>query len=188
MQTRFALLLGALTLAGCGFGPGTARYLPDATPSEVRASARVSTVEIIEVTLPSYAASEEISVRGVDGAIRSSTDILWAEDPESALVQSLVTNLSQITGARVAADPWPLADPAQVELTVRIATMLVSADGRLDFVGQYAVAAPDRAIRETVTPFAITESVNAASYQSIADAHARAWRQLSEEMAKRALR
>ncbi|MEM8692038.1 MAG: PqiC family protein [Pseudomonadota bacterium] len=176
------------TLPACDFGPETARFVPTPTQSELRARARVSTVEISEVTLPAYAASEEISLREEGGAIRSNPDFLWAELPENALTQALVENLSQITGAQVAANPWPLGDRPQVEVTVRVRTMLVSETGTLEFSGQYAIGAPEDAVREHVHAFALTETISGRDYQSIVDAHGRAWRRLAEDIARRGLR
>ncbi len=99
-----------------------------------------SSVEIRDVTLPSYAAAEEIHSETPGGVLKSSTAILWADTPERAIALELSRNLARLSGARVASDPWPFEAFPDARLEVRFETLLAGADGRLRASGQYFVA------------------------------------------------
>jgi len=143
-MTRHALLLCAtlLAAAGCG-GPDPLRFsVPAAPAAGERVAIRYGTVEIREVSLPAYAASEEIYVRGPDGALAASPELLWSDEPSRAMSLEMARYLAQITGAQVASEPWPFNDRAQAVVEIRVEEMLADAAGLFQLSGQYFVA-PD---------------------------------------------
>jgi len=154
---RLPLLLATLTaLAACG-GPATQFVVPAASLTE---SVAVSTrsVEVLDVSLPTYAASDEITVQGADGALTSSGSVLWADTPERAITLELSRALGTITNAQVAPEPWPFRDFADARLDVRVETLLAGPDGIFRATGQYFVASEigraDRARRFALsTPY-----------------------------------
>jgi len=72
-----------LCLAACS-GP-TARY-PVPQP-EITETIGISfgSVEVRDVSLPAYAASDEISRETAEGALSSSSSVLWADAPDRAV-------------------------------------------------------------------------------------------------------
>lgn len=104
-------VLAALALTGCSNPEATARYT--LTPVAVAQSLpnRLGSAELREVSLPQYAAGQEIAWQSADGALRSSPDNIWADDPPRAMTLALARQISALSGATVIAEPWPLSSP-----------------------------------------------------------------------------
>lgn len=146
----FALLV--LFLAACGTG-NEARYLIEPEPVESKVRLVVGTLEVRDVSLPAYASEPDILAEAADGALYAQGDSVWADDPVQGVTSALVRVLSERTTATVAAEPWPLSDPAQVRLDVRVNRIYARADGTFVLSGQFAVASPDAVVREFVRSF-----------------------------------
>ncbi len=181
MRNAAALAL-ALLLAACSGEPARLAVPPETSDLRVRASA--STVSVTEVTLPAYADASEIAVQTATGLIEPVGGVLWADDPPRALTNALVRNLGAITGAAVAADPWPLDGNPAAEVTVRVEQMLVGADGVLRLTGQFAVRRDAFVAPGRLRSFAIAVPVASTELPDIARAHDAAWRELAEEIAR----
>ena len=134
----FGLILG---LAACG---GNAARFAVATPP-VTQSERIAfaSVEVRDVSLPTYAALDEIMVQGVDGTLSSSSDVLWADSPERAIALELSQNLARMTGRRIASEPWPFEAYPDARLEVRFGELVADANGVFRTSGQYFVAVPE---------------------------------------------
>ena len=139
---RFSVLaLGVLlTLAACSNPEKTGRFLidPPSTPGQV--PNRLGSAELKDVSLPEYASDQEVMWQTEDGAIRSNPDNLWADDPQRAFTLALAREISDISGATVIGEPWPLAEPPQRELVVRVEKALAQADGVYRLSGRYFVS------------------------------------------------
>ncbi|MEM9577909.1 MAG: ABC-type transport auxiliary lipoprotein family protein [Pseudomonadota bacterium] len=137
----FALLIPALVaLSACG--GASDRYIvtsPQATQSQ-RIAFRA--VEIRDVSLPAYAADDEIVRRAADGKLVSD-GVLWADTPDRAVALELSRHLAQITGARVASNPWPFEALPDARLDLRFETLVAGVDGSFRTTGQYFVAVAD---------------------------------------------
>ena len=116
---RPLITLGLLAaLAACG---GTAERFPVRAPAVTeKTSIAFSSVEVRDVSLPTYAAAEEISVQLADGRLVSSTDVLWADAPERAVALELSQNLARMTGRRIASEPWPFEAFPDASLEVSV--------------------------------------------------------------------
>ena len=133
--------VAALTLLGaCSNGEKTARYLIDPPLSGERVPDRLGTAELKDVSLPEYAAAGEISWQTEDGAVRSNTKKLWADTPQRAFTQTLARTISDLSGATVIAEPWPLAEPPRRRLEVRVEKALAQSDGVYRLSGRYFVS------------------------------------------------
>jgi uncharacterized protein len=177
---RYILLL--LALAACG--PDPVRYAVPLPTPERRAPVVVSTLEVRDVTLPLYAALEEIYTEREDGGLVSDTRTLWADDPQRGVTQALATALSRLTTARVAASPWPLDGLPEARLEVRLETMVARADGQFAMSGQYFVARPDS---DRAGRFSIQVPYQPGSVPSAASAQGRAIDLLARQIAREAL-
>ena len=178
----FLTLCLALTLAACG--ETATRVLLDPSPSTQKIRASVRTVEVAQVSLPDYAAALEISVQTEGGTLAQVPDVLWADEPARGLTAALVRQLATITGVQVAAEPWPLADLPEAEVTVRVEQMAVLQDGRLRLSGQYGIRYDNEDRRGHLHLFDFTSDVaDATDVSAIARAHDDAWRQLAEDIA-----
>jgi len=127
-------------LGACSNGEKTARYLIDPPVAGKRVADRLGTAELKDVSLPEYASGDEVSWQGADGAVRSNTRQLWADDPQRAFTLTLARSISDISGATVIAEPWPLAEPPRRRLEVRVEKALAQADGIYRLAGRYFVA------------------------------------------------
>jgi len=140
MQRLILLCLFVFGFSACTVSDRYLAPTPQATQSQRVAFAAI---ELREVSLPAYAASDEIAVLGADGRVVSDGAVLWADTPDRAIALELARHLAQITGARVASAPWPFDAFPDARLDLRFETFLARADGRFDATGQYFVAVPD---------------------------------------------
>ena len=136
-----ALAAAGLGLSACGDGTGTARYIIDPPDSAQQTGDQLGATELKDVSLPDYAAADEIAWQGADGAVRSSTKVLWADKPERAFTVTLAREISEISGASVVPEPWPFPSPPQHRLDVRVEQALAANDGYFHLKGRYFVAA-----------------------------------------------
>ncbi|WP_353471879.1 ABC-type transport auxiliary lipoprotein family protein [Salipiger sp. H15] len=180
LTTTLPLLLLPLLAAACG---DEQRFRMESAPPAASVRLAVGTLEVREVSLPAYADASEILLEDQSGAMSQVEGALWADDPRRAMTQALAERLGLISGATVAAEPWPLEEPAQAAVHVRISEAVASENGFFRLKGQYALSSYDRVIRERVSRFEITVPLAAASAQAIAAAAGRATDQLADRIA-----
>ncbi len=176
-------------LAGCAGGTAE-RYSVPPTQTAERVAIRYGAVEIRDVTLPSYAAGDEITQQSAGGVLTSSTAVLWADAPERAIALELVRHLSTLTGARVASDPWPFEAFPDATLEVRFEQLLAGADGVFRATGQFFVAVEDGRERSGLFDLSVPLSAAEAdtSPATIAAARGQIILDLAEFIAKEGLR
>ena len=179
---RYSGLFLILLAAACGSG-NEARFLIDPPAATAETPVRVATIELREVSLPAYAAAVEIAQQEETGALRNLPDTLWADDPVRGVTMALASALDRATTATAAAEPWPLDEPAQARVEVRVERMFAGLDGQFRFAGQFAVASPDGIIRERVRRFDIAVPVASEGAGGIADASGVAISRLAGEIA-----
>lgn len=179
---RYVPVVLLLALAACGAG-NEARFLIDPPAAGAEIPVRVATIEVREASLPAYAAAVEIAQADETGALRNIEDTLWADDPVRGVTMAFARSLDDATSATVSAEPWPLAEPAQARIELRVERMLARADGTFEFTGQYAIAAPDGALRERVRRFAIQTQIDGTGPAAIAAASGRAIAELAQSVA-----
>jgi hypothetical protein len=138
MTPRLALLF-ALVLSACGQGP-LRLTVPEAQTGE-RIASSFPTVEVLDVSLPEYAADDRIFVQAQGGALQPVGGAIWADDPARAVTLELTDALADLTGARVAPEPWPFLDPPSAQVDVRVAEIVADASGAFLLRGRYYVAA-----------------------------------------------
>ena len=189
MLTRSFAAIPLLILAACS-GPDVrvtpAGAAPPSAPED-RVSIRYGSVEVALVTMPSYAAGEDIFQQGADGTLLP-LGPLWPDDPARATTLQIARDLGLITGRLVAPDPWPFRDFPDVAVDVRIEDYYTTAAGAFRLSGQYFVA-PEEAGTNHAHGFAIEVPVDApAGPAHIAAARSRAISMLALEIAENGLR
>lgn len=139
--SRRALTLGLLSvLAACG---SDARFTVAKPPVVEKISISFASVEVRDVSLPSYASADEIHLQKPDGTLTSSGSALWADEPERAIALEVSSNLARMSGRRIASEPWPFEEPAVARLELRFTELLATTDGQFRASGQYFVAVTD---------------------------------------------
>lgn len=186
-----AALLVLLALAACGQG-GLFSTPPRLTtpPTDPAESIGIgfSTVEVLDISLPDYAADDRIFVQAPGGVLAPSGAI-WADDPARALTLELSLALAGITGERVAPEPWPFEEPPEAQVDVRLAEIVADASGAFVLRGQYFVASRDGSGRDTAEEFRIVIPLPPEpGPATIAAARARATVALAQEIAANGLR
>lgn len=129
-----------LAMAGCSNPEKTGRFLIDPPVSGAQVPNRLGTAELKDVSLPEYASGQEVAWQTADGAVRSNPDNLWADNPQRGFTLALARAISDISGATVIGEPWPLAEPPQRRLEVRVEKALAQADGVFRLTGRYFVS------------------------------------------------
>lgn len=173
------LLLSVVALTACS--TTDVRYASPLSEPSVRLASRYDTLEIVEVALPTYAASEEIFTQDAEGAIRA-LGPLWASDPARAITLQLARDMSAITGAMVVPEPWPFRGRAEATIDVRIEEMLATADGVFRISGQFFVA-PENSRSDRSDLFSISVPISAEpSPSQIASARGTAITTLAEKI------
>ena len=175
----------ALTLLGaCSNGEKTARYLIDPPLSGERVPDRLGTAELKDVSLPEYASGDEVSWQSDDGAVRSNTKQVWADSPQRAFTQTLARTISDLSGATVIAEPWPLAEPPRRKIEVRVEKALAQADGVYRLSGRYFEADDAAGGANQARSFDISVPLAAdAGPEAIARAQSQAIAQLARQIA-----
>lgn len=130
-----------IALAACGATPD--RYIVPSPDVTDRQRIAFRAVEIREISLPAYAASDEISLQGLDGRVTSDGGVLWADTPERAVALELSRHLARLSGARVASAPWPFESFPDARLELRFESFVADEQGQFSARGQYFVAVTD---------------------------------------------
>ncbi len=181
MLKRLALLvIGAM--AACT--PLADRLAITPLPSSLELRPLVGSVMIRTVSLPTYAAVEEIPLETASGLIVVTEDVLWADDPERAVTLILTRTLTDILDIDVGPAPWPFIGLPDVSVDIRVERMLGGTDGTLDLTGQFFVASEGITYRDTTHSFEITVPMSGTSLTGLAAAQPVALLQLSEQIAR----
>lgn len=138
---KTALFGSLLALAACAGSATRYSVAPPPVTETVRVSFRA--IEVREISLPTYAAADEISVQDASGKLINEGGALWADSPERAVSMELSRDLSRLTGARVASSPWPFEAFPDARLEVRFESLIAGADGQFRAAGQYFVGVTD---------------------------------------------
>lgn len=153
--------------------------------TELRLRANVGTVMLREVSLPTYAAAEEIAQEVAPGIIGTSADILWADDPARAVTLAMTRHLDTILNATVGPDPWPFVGLPDVAIDMRVAQMLAGADGVFRFSGQYYLGGDGIDYPNSSTAFDYAIPLIGEGAGAVALAQGKAILALSEDMARK---
>ncbi|OSP56811.1 membrane integrity-associated transporter subunit PqiC [Pseudoruegeria sp. SK021] len=184
--SKASILVLALVATACS-GPAKQVLLTSTAP-ELRIRPIVASVEIRDLSLPRYAASDDLVVLGEDGVVETVTNTVWADTPERSITLSLATNLGAITGARVASEPWPFSTSPEAQVVVTVTRLLGQPGGQLQFTGQYAISAVASSISDRSGSFNIVVPVEGTGPDALARAQGAAISQLSEIIARRLAR
>jgi uncharacterized lipoprotein YmbA len=155
---------------------------PQASALELRPL--VGSAMVRTVSLPSYAAAEEVPRELPNGLIASNDDVLWADDPQRAITFVVSQSLTDILNTDVGPEPWPFLGLPDVSIDIRVTRMLAGADGTFQLTGQFYVGGDGIAYRNTTARFDIAVQMPDQSVGSIATAQAAALVQLSEQIAR----
>lgn len=187
MTLTFRALISALVLAlaACGSAQQYAVSPPAVTE---KIAIGFTSVEVRDVSLPSYAAADEIAIRQEDGTLVTSDDVRWADAPERAIALELSRNLARLTSRRVASEPWPFEEFAEARLEIRFADLIATSEGEFRTSGQYFVGVRDGR-RERSGLFDLSVAFDpAGGPNAIATARGQLILELSEFVARKGLR
>ncbi|MBK0329394.1 membrane integrity-associated transporter subunit PqiC [Rhodobacteraceae bacterium F11138] len=172
-----------LLLGACGETAG--RYLLESPTADQKLRVPVARIELRDVTLPDYASASEIMLQSEDGALFPVKGAIWADDPVRAVTLSLARNLDMLTTATAAGEPWPLDAYPDIRISTRIERMVARSDGQFELAGQYSIAAPEQAVRESINRFEILQPLSGDTPAAVAEATSAALLTLTQQMAAR---
>lgn len=180
---RFGLgFLAFCLLSACG-APERLVTTPKVVAQQ-KIPSRFASIEVADISLPSYAARNEIS--SAKGKVLVVSETLWADDPTRAMSLSLARHLSEITQARVASEPWPFEGLAEARVEVRVEELILAAEG-MRMSGQYFVVDQEDSGRDHAHLFSFTMPLTNNSSTSYAEGRARMVLKLANEIAADAL-
>lgn len=182
------LLLCLLAALATACAPAARLVLVPEAPSQASVRPLVSTFVVRDIELPDYAASDEVFVLDDSGVLSALSGVLWAATPEQTIRSGLVEALGDITGARVAGEPWPFSTLPAAEITVRVSRLTGQPGGALNFAGQYAIAPIDSGLADRSGRFDIRVPVQGEDAQALGRAQAAAVTELAETIARRVSR
>lgn len=182
------LMILGLTACLAACSGATTRLDMSPVESKLNLRANIDTAMVRTVSLPSYAAAEELSIETPEGLIASDAEILWADDPARAVTLTLTRNLNDILSAKIGPDPWPFVGLPDVAIDVRVSRMITGADGMFALQGQYFIGGDGIDYPNSATSFDVKAPVTAPTPAGIADAQARAILMLSEQIARKIAR
>lgn len=153
--------------------------------SELQIRSAVSSVMLRDVSLPTYAAAEEIAQEVAPGIIESSADILWADDPARAVTLAMTRHLDGILSATVGPDPWPFVGLPDVAVEVQVSEMVARADGTFHFSGQYYLGGDGIDYPNSSRRFDYSIPLSGEGIDAVALAQGQAILALSEDIARK---
>ncbi len=151
--------------------------------STLNLQSSVSSAIVRTISLPTYAAEEELSLQSPEGLITSDGAILWADAPERAATLAVTRHLNDILSASVGPDPWPFAGIPDVTVEVRVSDMLAGNDGVFRLRGQYFIGGDGIDFRKVVRSFDYAVPLQVAGIGGVAAAQSQALLELSEDIA-----
>lgn len=183
---RFSALLLLAALAACTSVPEQRLTVPRA-PVETKQRIAFASVALREVSLPGYAAGEDIYLSDALGVLRTQPGLFWADDPARAITLELSRHLAHITGARVASEPWPFGGFPEAQVEVRVEEMLAQEGGIFRLAGQYFVSSETGRARAQLFDLSVPVPVEAGA-TAIAAARGQAVQDLALAIARDGLR
>lgn len=185
---RHSIMITAtfMALAACSAPINRLNTVP--VTSDLSVNPAVSSLMIRSVSLPSYAAAEEVAFQSPEGLIATAPDVLWADEPERAVTLQITRHLNDIMGITVGPDPWPFASLPDVAVEIRVEDMLARADGTFQFRGQYFLGGDGIDYRNASYNFDLTEPLIGEGLTGLAQARAAAVLKLSEAIARKLAR
>lgn len=181
-MTRRFLFVCLAALAACSTPD---RVALTAQPSTLQLRPLISSAMVRTVSLPAYAAAEEVSREAAAGLITSNDEILWADAPDRAITLVIAQSLADILNTDVGPEPWPFLGLPDVSIDIRVTRIIAGADGAFHLSGQYYVGGDGIAYRNSAERFDISVPMTDQSVGSIADAQAAALLTLSEDIARK---
>ena len=176
------MIVGSLVLAGCASQPDRLAFTPAASALQLQPLVRSAMVRT--VSLPAYAAADEIPLQDASGLIIADTGILWADEPQRAMTLAISTTLVQIIGADVGPEPWPFLGLPDVSIDIRVTRMIAASDGTYQLAGQYFIGGDGIDFRNTARSFDIRQPMADQSLASISAAQSATVLALTEQIAR----
>lgn len=183
---NFSAVFVLATLAACTSAPEQRLTVPRA-PVEAKQRIAFGTVSLREVSLPGYAAGEDVYLSDAAGVLRTQPGLFWADDPSRAITLELSRHLAQITGARIAPEPWPFGGFPEAQVEVRVEEMLAQESGVFRLAGQYFVSSETGRARAQLFDLSVPVPLEAGA-TAIAAARGQAVRDLAIAIARDGLR
>ncbi len=184
MRYGLASVVLAVLLAACSGSSKNELYLLKPSLSQGGLANRLGRVEVMQVALPDYALASEIAVQTPDGVLRTTKNKLWADKPVAAISQLIADEISTQSKATAIVEPWPLSEPADRRLEIRITEIYAGNDGQFHLNGQYFVAPNAGAGSDIVRRFKLTTPLADDSFATIVQAQSKALQDLARAVSQ----
>lgn len=179
------LVLGTALVALAACASNSSRLEMAQTSSTLSLRSSVSSAMVRTVSLPTYAAAEELSFETPEGLITANETVLWADDPARAVTLSLTQSLADILSTDVGPDPWPFVGLPDVAIDVRVSRMITASSGNFELQGQYFIGGDGIDYPRISESFSYSKPVTIEGPAGVAKAQSLALIALAEDIARK---
>ncbi len=142
------------------------------------------TIGVGPVKIPEYLDRPQMATRSTPDSLHFSEFDKWAEPLEKNLARILAQNLSLLLSTdRVVVFPWAGSMHVQYQVTVDVAQMDYTPDGKATLLAGWSIFGNDGAKLLTIRQSRIVVPVQAAGFEAVASAESRAVGDMSREIA-----
>jgi hypothetical protein len=183
------LLLSLLFFSGCGASKAPNYYIMHSLQSEAPGAVKAGPVNDLSigvgpVKIPEYLDRPQMATRSTPNSLQLAEFDKWAESLDKALTRVLTENLSLLLSTdRVVAFPWPESMHVLYQVTVDVAKLDYTPDGKIVLVAGWSVFGDDGRKLLTIKRSRLTVPVQSTGFEAIAAAQSRAVEDMSREIA-----
>jgi uncharacterized protein len=182
-------LLSSLVLCGCSVSRTPNYYILHSLQNEATGAVKAGaendlTIGVGPIKIPEYLDRPQMATRSTPNSLQFAEFDKWAESLEKDLTRILAENLSILLSTdRVAVFPWPGSMHVTHQVTVDLAKLDYSPDGKILLIAGWSVFGDDGKKLLTMKRSRLTVPVQSTGFEAIAAAQSRAVEDLSREIA-----
>ena len=182
-------LLSLLFLCGCGASRPPNYYILHSLQSEAPGAVKAGadndlSIGVGPIKIPEYLDRPQMATRSTPNRIQFAEFDKWAESLEKDLTRVLAENLSILLSTdRVVVFPWPESMHVLYQVTVDVAKLDYTPDGKATLVAGWSVFGDDGRKLLAMKRSRLTVPVQSTGFEAVASAQSRAVEDMSREIA-----
>ena len=182
-------LLSLLLLCGCGASRPPNYYILHSLQSEAPGAVKAATVNDLSIgvgpiKIPEYLDRPQMATRSTPNSLQFAEFDKWAESLEKDLTRVLTENLSVLLSTdRVVVFPWPGSMRVNFQVTVDLAKLDYTPDGKIVLIAGWSIFGDDGKKLLTMKRSRLTVPVQSTGFEAVAAAQSRAVEDMSREIA-----
>jgi uncharacterized protein len=177
-------LISLLFLCGCSTSKPPNYFILHSLQSEAPGAENDLTIGVGPIKIPEYLDRPQMATRSTPNSLQFAEFDKWAESLEKDLTRVLAENLSILLSTdRVAVFPWPGSMHVTHQVTVDLAKLDYTPDGKILLIAGWSVFGDEGKKLLTMKRSRLTVPVQSTGFEAIAAAQSRAVEDMSREIA-----